>query len=151
MDTLLVNGDAHDAHEGGKQSTVQEIWCQVLMLWRRRRRRRSLFVFSGYYRGTQGARCALLTRVFTTSTQVFPLAPSPTPSPTDPVPAGPRTAGRLRTRHLARKVGILDAQNTLGLHTPSCPPFFACVILPPRSGGLGRQENDRRMYFTKTQ
>ena len=53
----LVNGDAHDAHEGGKQSTVQEIWCQVLMLWRRRRRRRSLFVFSGYYRGTQGARC----------------------------------------------------------------------------------------------
>ena len=27
---------------------------------------------------------ALLTRVFTTSTQVFPLAPSPTPSPTDP-------------------------------------------------------------------
>ena len=40
MDTLLVNGDAHDAHEGGKQSTVQEIWCQVLMVWRRRRRRR---------------------------------------------------------------------------------------------------------------
>jgi len=40
VDTLLVNGDAHDAHEGGKQSTVQEIWCQVLMVWRRRRRRR---------------------------------------------------------------------------------------------------------------
>ena len=70
MDTLLVNGDAHDAHEGGKQSTVQEIWCQVLMLWRRRRRRRSLFVFSGYYRGTQGARCSLDTCVHNINTSV---------------------------------------------------------------------------------
>ena len=63
--------------------------------------------------------------------------PSPTPSPTDPVPAGPRTAGRRRTRHLARKFGNLDAQNTRGSHTPPPSPSFACVILSPRSGGLG--------------
>jgi len=61
-------------------------------------------------------------------------APSPTLAPTDPVPAGPRTAGRLRTRHLARKFGNLDAQNTWGSHTPPSLPFFACVILSPRSG-----------------
>ena len=65
------------------------------------------------------------------------LATSPTPSLTDPVPAGPRTAGRSRTRHLARKLGILDAQNTRGSHTPPPSPSFACVILSPRSGGLG--------------
>jgi len=50
--------------------------------------------------------------------------PSPTPFPTDPVPAGPRTAGRLRIRHLARKLGILDAQNTRGSHTPPPPPLL---------------------------
>jgi len=31
-------------------------------------------------------------------------APSPTTSPSDPMPAGPRTAGRPHTRHLARKL-----------------------------------------------
>jgi len=59
------------------------------------------------------------------------------PSPTDPVPAGPRTAGRPRTRHLARKFGILDAQNTRGSHTPPPSPFFACDRMIPRSSGLG--------------
>jgi hypothetical protein len=42
--------------------------------------------------------------------------PLPTPSPTDPVPAGPRT------RHLARKLGILDAQNTRGHIQHPLPP-----------------------------
>ena len=37
------------------------------------------------------------------------------------MPAGPRTAGRLWTRHLARKLGNLDAQNTRGAHTPPSP------------------------------
>jgi len=63
--------------------------------------------------------------------------PSPTPSPTDPVPAGPRTAGRPRTRHLARMFGFLDAQNTRGSHTPPPPPIFACDRMIPRSSGLG--------------
>ena len=62
------------------------------------------------------------------------------PSPTDPVPAGPRTAGRPRTRHLARKFGILDAQNTRGSHTPPPSPFFACDRMIPRSSGLGGVE-----------
>ena len=53
------------------------------------------------------------------------------------MPAGPRTAGRPRTRHLARKLGILDAQNTWGAHTPPPSPLFACIILLPRSSGLG--------------
>ena len=35
------------------------------------------------------------------------------------------------------KFGILDAQNTWGSHTPPSFPFFACVILSPRSGGSG--------------
>jgi len=65
------------------------------------------------------------------------VVPSPTPSPTDPVPAGPRTAGRLRTRHLARKIGNLDAQNTRGSHTAPSPPFSACDQLIPQNGGLG--------------
>ena len=59
-------------------------------------------------------------------------APSPTPSPTDPVPAGPRT------RHLARKLGIPDGQNTLGPHTPPPSLSSACVILSPQSGPLAR-------------
>ena len=61
-----------------------------------------------------------------------PLWPSPTPSPTDPVPAGPRTAGRPWTRHLARKLGFLDAQNTRGSHTPSPSPSpLRWVLLGP--------------------
>jgi len=51
----------------------------------------------------------------------FSCAPSPTLSPTDPVPAGPRT------RHLARKLGIPDGQNTLGPHGQN-------TLGPPRSG-----------------
>ena len=35
-----------------------------------------------------------------------------------------------RTRHLVRKFGILDAQNTRGAAPP--PPFFACDRLIPR-------------------
>ena len=58
---------------------------------------------------------------------LFP--PSPTPQPTDPVPAGPRT------RHLARKLGILDGQNTLGPHTPPPSPSSACENLMPQSSG----------------
>jgi len=38
--------------------------------------------------------------------------PSPTPQPNDPVPAGPYT------RHLARKFGTSDGQNTLGAKHP---------------------------------
>ena len=71
-----------------------------------------------------------------TSTDASLFAPSPTPSPTDPVPAGPRTAGRPRTRHLARKLGILDGQNTRGSHTAPSPLFFACAWIAPRSSGL---------------
>ena len=41
-----------------------------------------------------------------------------------------------RTRHLARKLGNLDAQNTRRAHTPSSLPFFACDRLIPRSSGL---------------
>ena len=53
--------------------------------------------------------------------------PSPTLSPTDPVPAGPRT------RHLARKLGILDGQNTPGPHTPPPFPSSGCDHLIPQS------------------
>jgi len=52
-------------------------------------------------------------------------------------PSSSRERGRPRTRHLARKVGILDAQNTWESHTPPSPPFFACVIQTPRSVGPG--------------
>jgi hypothetical protein len=38
-----------------------------------------------------------------------------------------REAAGPRTRHLARKPGILDGQNTLGPHTALPPPFFACA------------------------
>ena len=65
--------------------------------------------------------------------------PSPTLSPTDPVPAGPRT------RHLARKLGVLDAHNTREPHTPTPAPFFACIILLPRSGGLGGRRDRVRV------
>ena len=55
--------------------------------------------------------------------------PSPTCSPTDPMPAGPRTVtvGRPHTRHLARKLGVPDGQNTPGTHTPPPSPSSACA------------------------
>ena len=63
--------------------------------------------------------------------QVFADWPSPTPQPTDPdpVPAGPRT------RHLARKLGILDGRNRG--HTASLPILrvrmtFAAKLRPVR-------------------
>ena len=68
-------------------------------------------------------------------------SPSPTSSPTDPVPAVPRTAGRPQTRHLARKFGNLDAQNTWGSHTPPSLPSSVCLRLKPQSSGLGGLRN----------
>jgi len=51
--------------------------------------------------------------------------PSPTTSPTDPMPAGPRTADRPYTRHRARKLESPDGQNT-GTHTRNPSPY-ACM------------------------
>ena len=65
---------------------------------------------------------ALAPRLVATGTQVCRrgVCPSPTSSPTDPMPAGPRTAGRPHTRHLARKFGGPDGQNTPGTHARTC-------------------------------
>jgi len=52
--------------------------------------------------------------------------PSPTPSPTDPMPAGPRTAGRPGTRHLARGMACWLAC-ALAYHMPYSPCTHALL------------------------
>ena len=65
-------------------------------------------------------------------------APSPTPSPTDPVPAGPRTAGRLRTRHLAVPCWSTGhARHQASVRLPDPHPC-------PRPRQLPRQKGERR-------
>ena len=46
--------------------------------------------------------------------------------PCDPMPAGPRTAGRPRTRHLARKFGPPDGQTPGATYTTPLP--LLCVL-----------------------
>jgi hypothetical protein len=61
--------------------------------------------------------------------------PSPTPQPADPMPAGPYT------RHLARKFGAPDGQDTLGTHTPPPSLYSAHDRLTPQSGRIAARRN----------
>ena len=53
------------------------------------------------------------------------------------MPAGPGTAGRPHTRHLARKLGAPDGPKAPGTHARIPSPDLASYRLMPQSSGLG--------------
>ena len=86
-------------------------------------------------------RHVLQPRAFAASALAYHIAyrpyarPSPTPSSTDPMPAGIGSVGDcVGEGHLARKLEAPDGQNTGGAHTRNPSPYSTCRWFGPTEG-----------------